>query len=46
LKDLKEIGDSSAHGRHLVTRKQIDDLSKAIAYAFQGLVEIAYFQNK
>jgi hypothetical protein len=46
LKDLKEIGDSSAHGRHLATRKQIDDLSKAIAYAFQGLAEIAYFQNK
>ncbi len=46
LKYLKEIGDSSAHSRHLATRKQIDDLSSAIAYAFQGLVEIAYFQNK
>jgi len=45
LTDLKEIGDTAAHGRHLVTRKQIEDLAKATAYAFQGLVEIAYFQS-
>jgi len=45
LKDLKEIGDIAAHGRHLVTKKQIESLAKAVAYAFQGLVEIAYFQD-
>ena len=46
LNDLKEIGDAAAHGRHLVTRKQIEDLAKAVAYTFQGLVDIAYFQTR
>ncbi len=45
LNDLKEIGDAAAHGRHLVTRKQIEDLAKAVAYTFQGLVDIAYSQD-
>lgn len=42
LGDLKEIGDTAAHGRHLVTKKQIEDVAQAVAYAFQGLIEIAY----
>lgn len=45
LKDLKEIGDTAAHGRHLVTIRQIEDLSKAFTNTFQGLVEVAYFQD-
>ncbi len=44
LRELKEIGDSGAHGRHIVPKARIDQLSKAIDYTFQGLVEIAYFQ--
>jgi hypothetical protein len=45
LADLKAIGDTAAHGRHLVTKKQIEDLAKATAYVFQALVEIAYSQH-
>jgi hypothetical protein len=41
LGDLKEIGDTGAHGRHLVTRKHLKDLAKATDYALQGLIEIA-----
>lgn len=44
LKDLKEIGDSAAHGRNIVTKARIEKISKSIFYTFQGLVEIAYFQ--
>jgi hypothetical protein len=42
---LKGIGDSSAHGHLLTTRKQIDDLSIAIVSTFQGLIDIAYFHK-
>lgn len=44
LRDLKEIGDSGAHGRNIVSKARIDKLSEAIDYTFQGLVEIAYLQ--
>jgi hypothetical protein len=44
LKDLKEIGDSAAHGRNITTKATLDRLSKAIFHTFQGLVHIAGFK--
>ena len=45
LKDLKEIGDKGAHGRHCVTRTEIENLAKATINLFQWLIEIAYPEN-
>ncbi len=44
LKELKEIGDSAAHGRNIIPKVRLETLSQAIFFTFQGLVEIAYFQ--
>ncbi len=44
LKDLKEIGDSAAHGRSITTKATIDRFSQAIFHTFQGLIHIAGFE--
>lgn len=43
LKDIKELGDSAAHGRTITTKRNIEKYSKAIEYTFQGLVHLANY---